>query len=102
MEYCGGGSVADLMNVTEEPLDENQIAYTCREALKVYYHGIVSIERFLCKFWVYVSNLKAIDPPLKFSNYAIICVFPQGSKGCNCKEKLSFNLENPFTFVSAV
>ena len=35
MEYCGGGSVTDLMNVTEEPLEEYQIAYICREALKV-------------------------------------------------------------------
>lgn len=36
MEYCGGGSIADLMNVTEEPLVEYQIAYICREALKVF------------------------------------------------------------------
>lgn len=35
MEYCGGGSVADLMGITEEPFDESQIAYVCREALKV-------------------------------------------------------------------
>lgn len=35
MEYCGGGSVADLMNITDEPLEEYQIAYICKEALKV-------------------------------------------------------------------
>ena len=35
MEYCGGGSVADLMNNTDAPLDEAMIAYVCRESLKV-------------------------------------------------------------------
>lgn len=35
MEYCGGGSVADLMNMTDKPLEEYQIAYICREAIKV-------------------------------------------------------------------
>lgn len=35
MEYCGGGSVADLMSIIEEILEESQIAYICRETLKV-------------------------------------------------------------------
>ncbi|KAL4185262.1 hypothetical protein AMTRI_Chr10g5020 [Amborella trichopoda] len=37
MEYCGGGSVADLMGTTEETFEEHHIAYICREALKVRY-----------------------------------------------------------------
>lgn len=47
MEYCGGGSIADLMNVTEEPLEESQIAYICREALKglAYLHSIFKVHR---------------------------------------------------------
>ncbi|KAF5727146.1 serine/threonine-protein kinase 4 B isoform X2 [Tripterygium wilfordii] len=47
MEYCGGGSVADLMYVTEEPLEEPQIAYICREALKglAYLHTIFKVHR---------------------------------------------------------
>ncbi|XP_020583817.1 serine/threonine-protein kinase dst1 [Phalaenopsis equestris] len=47
MEYCGGGSVADLMSVTEEPLNETQIAYICREALKglAYLHSIFKVHR---------------------------------------------------------
>ncbi|XP_010523369.1 PREDICTED: serine/threonine-protein kinase 4-like [Tarenaya hassleriana] len=47
MEYCGGGSVADLMNATEEPLEEYQIAYICRETLKglAYLHSIFKVHR---------------------------------------------------------
>ncbi|KAL8533613.1 hypothetical protein ACS0TY_009859 [Phlomoides rotata] len=47
MEYCGGGSVADLMNVTDEPLEEYQIAFICREAIKglSYLHSIFKVHR---------------------------------------------------------
>ncbi|KAK4793211.1 hypothetical protein SAY86_023646 [Trapa natans] len=47
MEYCGGGSVADLMNATEKPLEEYQIAYICREAIKglSYLHSIFKVHR---------------------------------------------------------
>ncbi|KAK8657538.1 hypothetical protein V6N13_035769 [Hibiscus sabdariffa] len=47
MEYCGGGSVADLIHVTDEPLEEYQIAYICREALKglEYLHSIFKVHR---------------------------------------------------------
>ncbi|GLJ15990.1 hypothetical protein SUGI_0264730 [Cryptomeria japonica] len=47
MEYCGGGSIADLMNITDEPLEEHQIAYICREALKglSYLHSIFKVHR---------------------------------------------------------
>ncbi|KAM3707003.1 hypothetical protein ACB098_03G192300 [Castanea mollissima] len=47
MEYCGGGSVSDLMYVTEEPLEEFQIAFICRETLKglAYLHSIFKVHR---------------------------------------------------------
>lgn len=35
MEYCGGGSVADICRITDAGLNEDQIALICRESLKV-------------------------------------------------------------------
>ena len=35
MEYCGGGAVKDIVQILEKPLREDQIAFVCREALKV-------------------------------------------------------------------
>ncbi len=40
MEYCGGGSVNDLLSATQQPMPEQAIAYVCSEALKVRcFHG---------------------------------------------------------------
>jgi serine/threonine protein kinase len=35
MEYCGGGSVSDLLSATGQPVPEDVIAHVCGEALKV-------------------------------------------------------------------
>lgn len=43
MEYCGGGSVSDLIQANSNmPLDEEVIAYVCRETLAglAYLHSI--------------------------------------------------------------
>lgn len=43
MEYCGGGSVSDLIQAnSHQPLDEEVIAYICRETLAglAYLHSI--------------------------------------------------------------
>uniref|UniRef100_A0A061RF46 non-specific serine/threonine protein kinase n=2 Tax=Tetraselmis sp. GSL018 TaxID=582737 RepID=A0A061RF46_9CHLO len=47
MEYCGGGSAADLMRASETALDENIIAYICTETLKglAYLHSIGKVHR---------------------------------------------------------
>jgi len=38
MEYCGGGSAMDLYALVEEPLNEDQIAFICKETLKGLYN----------------------------------------------------------------
>ncbi|GFR47257.1 hypothetical protein Agub_g8944, partial [Astrephomene gubernaculifera] len=47
MEYCGGGSVSDLLSAAGEPLPEELIAYICGEALKglAYLHGLGKVHR---------------------------------------------------------
>jgi serine/threonine protein kinase len=47
MEYCGGGSVSDICQILETNLDEEMIAYICRETLKGlrYLHGVRRIHR---------------------------------------------------------
>jgi serine/threonine protein kinase len=47
MEYCGGGSVSDLMKVLDRNLSEEQIATVLRDALRglAYLHSIRKIHR---------------------------------------------------------
>ena len=42
MEYCGGGSVTDLINAADLPMDEDIIAYICSGILSglSYLHSI--------------------------------------------------------------
>ena len=42
MEYCSGGSISDIMAASDAPLDEDLIAYVCRETLAglVYLHSL--------------------------------------------------------------
>ena len=42
MEYCGGGSVADLMHASDQPLDQDMISYICADTLAglAYLHSI--------------------------------------------------------------
>ena len=35
MEFCGGGSVADVIDIVEHALSEKQIKYVLAETLKV-------------------------------------------------------------------
>ena len=49
MEYCGGGSVADLMHASDQPLDQDMIAYICADTLAglAYLHSIGKVQSFL-------------------------------------------------------
>lgn len=56
MEYCGGGSVADLMQAADAPLDEEVIAWLCCETLAglAYLH---SMGKVLLLFSILSSSL---------------------------------------------
>ena len=47
MEYCGGGSVSDIIGTLDRPLTEAHIATICRESLKAlaYLHEKLKIHR---------------------------------------------------------
>ncbi|PNW80428.1 hypothetical protein CHLRE_07g317300v5 [Chlamydomonas reinhardtii] len=47
MEYCGGGSVSDLLSAGRAPLPEELIAHICCESLKglAYLHGLGKVHR---------------------------------------------------------
>lgn len=49
LEYCAGGSLSALLGLADEPLDEAQVAYVCREVLAglVYLHALGKVHRDL-------------------------------------------------------
>lgn len=52
MEYCGGGSISDLVQANgNEPLEEEVTAYICKETLAglAYLHSIGKARRRRCE-----------------------------------------------------
>jgi serine/threonine protein kinase len=47
MEYCGAGSVCDMMKICDNTLSEDQIAVVCKDVLNglAYLHGMLKIHR---------------------------------------------------------
>lgn len=47
MEYCGAGSVCDMMKICDQTLSEDQIAVVCKDVLQglAYLHGLRKIHR---------------------------------------------------------
>jgi serine/threonine protein kinase len=45
MEYCGGGSLEELIELRGNGLEEEQIAYICAECLKVgsFIHSFITL-----------------------------------------------------------
>jgi hypothetical protein len=53
MEFCGAGSVADVIDIVEHELTEPQIKYVLAETLKVCFHEC----RTIFDFCAFVSDL---------------------------------------------
>lgn len=69
MEYCGGGSVADLMQAADAPLDEEVIAWLCCETLAglAYLHSMGKV------LLVFLSLLLPSPSPLFCQKGRIVC-----------------------------
>ena len=56
MEYCGSGSITDLVKATKQRcIKEDWIAYICREILKVSIYGRLEKPRQAIK-WTYKAD----------------------------------------------
>lgn len=77
MDYCAAGSIKDIMKITLETLDEDQLAYVCCETLKglFYLHknNIIHLD-------IKAANiLITAEGEIKLGrNYSTILNFPSG------------------------
>lgn len=79
MEYCGGGSVADLMHASDVPLDQDMIAYICAETLAglAYLHSIGKARPRCCVMHKYCNVLAVLCTSSKASSsgYSSLSLF---------------------------
>lgn len=64
MEYCGGGSVNDIVQITGGGLTEDTISLICRETLKVQRHQatpICNVVTRVCITFILVSKFIVIS-----------------------------------------
>lgn len=65
MEYCGGGSITDVIASNGLPLDESTIAYVCSEALKglSYLHAMnkVRVYTLVISLWLLLAPLEFLE-----------------------------------------
>ena len=65
MEYCGGGSVTDLINAADLPIDEDIVAYICGQILAglAYLHSIGKVPSAALTLVMSVHAIKRANPP---------------------------------------